>query len=736
MRRGCSYIVLTVMALGLISCANDKKVSVSDGDGTVALNIAYDNHVNLNSSDSRALVTDQALLDELNGGARIRIFNSNDELVRRYNGISNIPAVIGLAADSYLLSVNAGDSAYAAFKKPYFTGSVPFSIAKGDAKSVDLTCNLVNTLLSVKFDPSLENFFKISTAKVQATTVDTRYGLIFTPDTTEKGYFLFKEDDTQRDINIKFTATTQTNELYEFTHTISNADMATEYSVLLKYNAPAQDVEGGAGIIIQVDESVVNKGNDIFIVEAPELTGNGFDLENPIYFEPGAGTRTVVWVVTASQLKGMELSSDIFTSMFGLKGDSFDFYTLTGEERENLANLGVEFDYSYNASLTQTTGKVVFSDEFMQKFDTDGEYVINIKATDYANNVTIAPLTIVASSATVAPLDINIATVYSNKAQLLGEVTDVERSTGPYTFQYKAVNADEWITVDATLADDNVTLTADIAGLSPKSAYMYRVADNGVVAALTKAFTTEGADQLPNSGFEYWASNIPGANSGALTLSSENGSLYWDCGNHGSQTMSVNVTNPSSDVRPGTTGTQSSLMKSQFVGLGTLGKFAAGNMFVGRYAGTDGTDGIIDMGRPFTDRPTGYSFWFKYAPGTVSEFNIPSGVTVTDMVSGGSDIGKIYIALGDWSEPVQIRTKSSNRKLFDINDSHIIAYGEYEMKSAVADWTQVTVDLEYRTTERKPTYILVVVSASKYGDYFTGGEGSTLYFDDLNLIYE
>ena len=40
------------------------------------------------------------------------------------------------------------------------------------------------------------------------------------------------------------------------------------------------------------------------------------------------------------------------------------------------------------------------------------------------------------------------------------------------------------------------------------------------------------------------------------------------------------------------------------------------------------------------------------------------------------------------------------------------------------------------SSNRKPTDIILVGSASRYGDYFTGSTGSTLWLDDLELIYE
>ena len=37
---------------------------------------------------------------------------------------------------------------------------------------------------------------------------------------------------------------------------------------------------------------------------------------------------------------------------------------------------------------------------------------------------------------------------------------------------------------------------------------------------------------------------------------------------------------------------------------------------------------------------------------------------------------------------------------------------------------------------RKPTYIVISAAASYLGDYFTGGEGSTLYIDEFSLEYD
>ena len=108
------------------------------------------------------------------------------------------------------------------------------------------------------------------------------------------------------------------------------------------------------------------------------------------------------------------------------------------------------------------------------------------------------------------------------------------------------------------------------------------------------------------------------------------------------------------------------------------------------------------------------------------------------MAKGATDIGNIYIAIGDWDAPVRITTKDKN--LFDKNDEKIIAYGEWNITTTTqgsdGGLTEFEIPLDYRSLDRIPTYIVIVASASKYGDYFTGSSSSTMWLDDLKLVYE
>ena len=66
----------------------------------------------------------------------------------------------------------------------------------------------------------------------------------------------------------------------------------------------------------------------------------------------------------------------------------------------------------------------------------------------------------------------------------------------------------------------------------------------------------------------------------------------------------------------------------------------------------------------------------------------------------------------------------------------MVAYGDIQCGKDIEQYVPFEVELEYKSTSRKPKYLIVTASASKYGDYFTGGNGATLWLDDLELLYD
>lgn len=290
--------------------------------------------------------------------------------------------------------------------------------------------------------------------------------------------------------------------------------------------------------------------------------------------------------------------------------------------------------------------------------------------------------------------------------------------------EYRAASATAWTRLPAdAVSHDGGSFTGRITGLQPETAYVARTY-SGTDYGEEVDFTTQGTAQLPNSSMDYWWLDGKVWNPWA-----EGSTPFWDTGNKGATTLGPSNSAPS-DESPSGNG-RSAKLETRFVGIGALGKLAAGNLFAGRYVRTDGTNGILSFGRDFTFRPTRLTGWMKYHSAPIS-----SVTTGFEDLKGKNDTGVIWCALIDSEEPFEIRTNPKNRQLFDPDGPEVVAYGIAKWDSDVADWQQFSVELNYKSTSRVPRYILVVASASYLGDYFTGGNGSVMYVDDFHLDFD
>lgn len=290
--------------------------------------------------------------------------------------------------------------------------------------------------------------------------------------------------------------------------------------------------------------------------------------------------------------------------------------------------------------------------------------------------------------------------------------------------EYREASSDQWQRVpDSWLTVNGGSFYARLIHLQSLTDYVARAVSGDEYGAEVE-FRTGVNVQPPNADFDNWWLNGKVWNPWA-----EGGTPYWDTGNKGATTLGQSNTQPSDDTPTGTG--KSAKLETKFVGIGMIGKLAAGNIFAGYYVKTDGTNGILSFGREFTERPTKLRGYYKYQTAPIS-----STTTGFTDLKGQPDTCIVWVALIDADEPFEIRTNPNNRHLFDPEASDVIAYGNFQSGTTQPDWTQFEFELDYKATNRVPKYILIVGSASKYGDYFTGGNGAVLYLDDIELLYD
>lgn len=292
-------------------------------------------------------------------------------------------------------------------------------------------------------------------------------------------------------------------------------------------------------------------------------------------------------------------------------------------------------------------------------------------------------------------------------------------------FEYREQGASQWTAVpEADITRKDGAFSCCIKHLKPLTKYDVR-SRSGDNIGNEITVTTQATEVLPDGDFDQWWLN------GKIWCPwNENGVQFWDTGNTGAATLGESNVQPSDYVPAGLSG-KSAELKTEFKGVFGIGKLAAGSIYTGTYKKTDGTNGILDFGRPWTVRPTKLRGYYQYTNGDINYTN-----KEMDYLKGRPDTCSIYIAMTDWTAPYEIRTNPNNRQLFDKNASYIIGYGQLERGSSMSGYEEFEIEIEYRSTSIIPSYIMITCAASKYGDYFTGSDSSLLYVDELSLDYD
>lgn len=715
-----TYILSAAAMVAALGSCSDESV-VLEGEGRVLLTATVNSDVQVYSRE----MTEQEL------GEKCKIYISGKQgLLRKYDGIQNLPAEgIKLVGGSYVAEAWTGDSVPASFDKKWYRGYERFEIKGGEVTRVNLSCKIKNVVASVNYDETVDDVLSDYTFTIGNTQGEVTY--VGRDD--RKSYFMMPSTDT--DLTWSISGKKSDGSEYTRTGTIKNVKPAYEYIVHVKYTDKTEDA-GGGFFTIEVDESAVEINDEINITLAPEIKGYNFDLSQPVRGEKGTIGRKSIWVVASSELQSVVLDCDKFTTLIpSLGGSDFDILTLSEEVYDIVKAAGINKVYTVNPETGTSMMKINFEELFTDALENDQTYEISVVAVDSEGKRTSAALTFNVSAAPAMPEPVAPEEVYATNARIYGVVS--KAGISEVGFDYRPKGSADWVHVDGIVASRSLEVGtrfyAELTDLIPDTEYEYVTTADGVQSVEVQTLATESAQQLPNAGMEDWYKDGK-----IVMIGAQSDPLFWDSGNHGSSTMNKNVTQSSTAYKH--SGTYSALLESQFVGVGAIGKFAAGNLFVGKYLETLGTNGVLGWGRTFTSRPKALRVWVRYEPGTVNYDHEKA----PDIVKGQLDKGIIYIALMDDATEsyddnkfaVIVNTKTPS--LFEKDGrhkDHVIAYGEHVFDSATGGdgMVEITIPLDYRSN-RKPSNIVLVASASKGGDYFAGGP-SKMYVDDFELVY-
>ena len=329
---------------------------------------------------------------------------------------------------------------------------------------------------------------------------------------------------------------------------------------------------------------------------------------------------------------------------------------------------------------------------------------------------------------------------------------------------------EEWYATDASNPynrHEQGFVKAVIRGLEPNTEYEISGYTDGKLSEETpKVVATSLLYQLPNGNLEEWGkftndqNLLPTGVEGPCWYPfSSVAEMFWATGNPGGTSLGekYNLTYPvyksanPENVSPESTGEASAFMGSQNV---LNMKFAAGNLFVGRYGETLGTNATVYFGRPIAQdvKPVAVRFKTKYKRGGINFINSSAasngveyhiGSKQIRVVGGQPDLAKVFICFTNWSAPHCVNS-ADEKSFFDPRVANgICGLGYFDSDNnpeLVADntevWHTITIPIEYSNPEVVPTHLVLTFTCSGYGDYFTGSSESWMYVDDVELLYD
>ena len=621
------------------------------------------------------------------------------QLVRRYTSLGDVPQYLALVADDYCVTVDVGDDTVTASRTAkLYRGEQTFKVQAGLISNVTVDCKLRSTVVAVAYADSVGESLEegYSTEIIAAESFDTPEDEIvpaprMTFTQSGEGYFLMPQDVST--LSWRFEGVHPVEGSIAKSGTITDVKAGARYTVRLKYS---KDANGMLVFTASVDETIEEFDDNISFSPDPTIMGEGFDTD--IRYDYLSGSHTYV---VSAQAAITQLKIAVGETVYDILSSSCPGVTV---ERTDDKNIRLTLADDFFAQLSGGVHSLLF-----KVVDADGGKIE--KPVEYRTQG-------------VNPLGDDDYDLWTGTASFTATVFD--SSAASVAIAYREQGG-EWRQTTAVAAGDG-TYTASGTDFHAGKSYEYRLLLSSAQKGCSMTVAMPEGAQLPNGDMERWSKPDK-----AYFPYAQGDAPFWATGNPGSTSLGDkwNLTTPSTDIHAGSAGSQSAYLKATYPNAMGIGKFAAGNLFVGDFS-LSGLDGMVDFGRPFeyTAKPKALKFWMKNNAG---EINRNSGKPIS-----GTDINQAVVILANWTKPRRVDTSNIDATFLDVEnldkEPGVVAYGVFRTQESAAEWYEKTIDLTYISDER-PNYIVVSFATSAYGDYFCGSEDSYMYIDDVKLVY-
>lgn len=637
-----------------------------------------------------------------------------------------------------------------AFNSPCFQGNGAVRIYAEKSSSVNITCSLQQVMFSVHFPEDEEFKSKFSLYEVSVSNGQTlTFSSSPAADDPAFGSFddiAYFEVPADRTLTYTLKMTNADGAQYSVTNKLEQVAAAEHYHFDFRLGE-REEIDGAMVLDIVLD-------GEYDAVFTHKLTLNFDKTYMPAYstnpeFEPVPSDGSIpVWPLGNGTMKKFTFEAprgirnliishlDVNLLKAGLP-QVVDFVDISDEERQIMNTLGITS--SMLASDPMSVVAEVDITEFFRNLpisEDGGHYHMSVTAVDAYDRYVRCDFRFSIVS------DIEAETGgyfrWSGWAVLKGRYFSSTPPAG-MTFQYRKTSDHDWVEVDPSYVEvdaNTMTYSCRINHLAPDTEYVFRSTSDkdkqdGKTAAEVTFRTYPGEGTVYNLNFDDWVQ----VGKAWYATDDKDNHLVWDSANEGTSDILGQSLVPTTPEETIVISNKAVRMESGEL----FGQFAAGNIYTGDFgsATISPPGATLDWGIPFGSRPLALRGWYRYEPVAINRAS-----NAYSYLKGQTDFCQIQIFLTTWDKPFSISTGENRFVDTSAENKSIVAHGQIMSQDNTTDndgnqngYIRFTIPLQYRSLDQ-PSYIVISAAASRYGDYFTGGLGSTLYLDELELVYD
>lgn len=668
----------------------------------------------------------------------LRIYNAEDQLIRRYDPATECPEYLYLIAGHYKVSYKSSDGSQATWDHISYEGEQEFDIKAHETSNIELYCPISNSAVKVTFDASIAEkmemgFAAYVCARDQFSQVDAENGAVPTLKYTEDrtGYFLLPEGVSKLSWGF-FGKLKDGGNAVTLTSTTGNREIVPEpgklYSLNFKYSKTPDGTLENITVMVEEEGDIVERR--YFFSPQPTFSGENFMITDVAGY---SGSAMSINVSALSALQSISMTVN--------DGQTYQLC-------ENGVAAATADGISFDRSADGYTGKIVMTSAFFDKLG-GGIHNIYIEAVDKDGGKGKTTARIAVSG--LLAVDSADYDLWSHRATFKAIVTDTEAAN--VAIEYRKSGATEWnrISAAASQSGDKYTYSAvvtpewnseqytftDVAdnnreytntvyrlkkGIVADCAYEYRLLVNGTVTGTVQTLDTATTQTIPYGDMEDENLSCFG--------NSNSNSKYWGSGNNSfSKPLCIH-------------GTKGESKCAVLQASNAAGKLASGNLFFGTFT-FNLPNGTVGFGQAYNWQARPAALKLKLCA-QVGKVNVGS----SPLKSEAQDISSVYMAVVDWNTRHEVTSGlgtasgmwSPAKGPDAVSEGKILGFGILDIDKTTGDsMVETTIPIYWYDRESgRPAgnYTLVIAcSTSKYGDYMNGCSSNIMYVDDFEWAY-